>query len=134
MNKNTDIYVDFMHFEPYYNNIEITKIKNGDAYLEGSKIKVGATFTEENAPEEIEYFINNVPVAKGVAPYYEAELTGMPENPNEAKWWLTKRRPDIYADRQYNETKVDANVKSDVTVNLLDKVKQKREELNDSNG
>ncbi len=77
--KSSDIYVDFMHFEPYYNNIEITKIKSGDAFLEGSKIKVGANFTGKNAPEEIEYLINGVPVAKGAAPYYEAELTGMPE-------------------------------------------------------
>lgn len=58
-------------------------------------------------------------------------LDNIPTNPQDAKWWLTKRRPDIYADKTYNETKLDANVQSEVTVNLLDKVKQKRKELND---
>lgn len=58
-------------------------------------------------------------------------LDVIPESPQDAKWWLTKHRPDIYVDRVYNETKVDAKVETDVTVNLLDKVKQKRKELND---
>jgi hypothetical protein len=55
------------------------------------------------------------------------------ENVKDAKWWLTKRRPDIYADKIYNETKLEADVKSEVTVNLLEKMKQKRGELNDLN-
>ena len=58
-------------------------------------------------------------------------LDNLPTNPNDAKWWLTKRRPDTYADRTYNETKLDANVQSEVTVNLLDKIKKKRSELDD---
>ena len=57
----------------------------------------------------------------------------LPENPSDAKWWLTKRRPDIYADRQINETKLDATIESEITVNLLERVKAKRRELNDSN-
>lgn len=60
-------------------------------------------------------------------------IDAMPGNPNEARWWLTKRRPDIYVDRQVNETKIDATVETEITVNLLDKVKQKRRELNDNN-
>lgn len=55
----------------------------------------------------------------------------IPEDPNEAKWWLTKRRPDIYADHTYNTTKLEADVKSEITVNLLERMKQKRQELND---
>lgn len=58
-------------------------------------------------------------------------IDSIPDNPKDAKWWLTKRRPDTYGDRQYNETKIDAKVESDVTLNLLDRVKEKRQELND---
>ena len=49
----------------------------------------------------------------------------------DAKWWLTKRRPDLYGERQYNETKLNATVESDITINLLERVKEKRQELND---
>ena len=58
-------------------------------------------------------------------------IDSIPDNPKDAKWWLTKRRPDTYGDRQYNETKIDAKVESDVTLNLLDRVKEKRLGLND---
>ena len=58
-------------------------------------------------------------------------LDSIPSNPQDAKWWLSKHNPETYVDRQ--ETKVDAKVESDVTVNLLEKVKQKRKELNDLN-
>ena len=58
-------------------------------------------------------------------------LDNIPDNPKDAKWWLTKRRPDIYGDRTFTETKVKADVKSEVKVNLFDRVKQKRRELND---
>ncbi len=58
-------------------------------------------------------------------------IDSIPDNPKDAKWWLTKRRPDTYGDRQYNETTIDAKVESDVTLNLLDRVKEKRQELND---
>lgn len=60
-------------------------------------------------------------------------IDAIPHDVNTAKWWLVKHNPDDYGDRQFNETKLDANVKSEVTVNLLDRVKAKRCELNDSN-
>lgn len=40
------------------------------------------------------------------------------DNPKDAKWWLTKRRPNTYGDRTYNETKLDADVKSDLLIKL----------------
>ena len=40
------------------------------------------------------------------------------DNPKDAKWWLTKRRPDTYCDRTYNETKIDANVKTELLAKL----------------
>ena len=61
----------------------------------------------------------------------EVILDSLPSNPQDAKWWLTKRRPDIYADRTFNETKLEADVKSEVTVNLLEKMKEKRRDLDD---
>lgn len=61
----------------------------------------------------------------------EVIIDSIPDNPKDAKWWLTKRRPDIYGDRTFTETKVEADVKSEVTVSLFDRVKQKRRELND---
>ena len=60
-------------------------------------------------------------------------LESIPTNPKDAKWWLTKRRPDIYGDRTFNETKLKADVKSEVTVNLLENMKKKRRELDDLN-
>ncbi len=78
-------------------------------------------------------FVCDVELAKAKATQKVEKviLDEIPKNPQDAKWWLTKHRPDIYVDRVYNETKVDAKVETDVTVNLLDKVKQKRKELND---
>jgi hypothetical protein len=61
----------------------------------------------------------------------EIILDSIPDNPKDAKWWLTKRRPDIYGDRTFTETKVEADVKSEVTGSLFDRVKEKRRELND---
>ena len=40
------------------------------------------------------------------------------DNPKDAKWWLTKRRPDTYGDRQYNETKIEADVKTEILSKL----------------
>ena len=40
-------------------------------------------------------------------------IDSIPDNPKDAKWWLTKRRPDTYGDRQYNETKIEADVKTE---------------------
>lgn len=78
-------------------------------------------------------FVCDVELAKAKATQKAEKviLDVIPESPQDAKWWLTKHRPDIYVDRVYNETKVDAKVETEVTVNLLDKVKQKRKELND---
>lgn len=55
-------------------------------------------------------------------------LDSIPTNPNDAKWWLTKRRPDIYADRTYNETKLEANVQTE----LLAKLERPLPELNEN--
>lgn len=58
-------------------------------------------------------------------------IDAIPRDAREAKWWLIKRRQDLYGERTYTEAKIDAEVKSEVTVNLLEKIKQKREELDD---
>ena len=78
-------------------------------------------------------FVCDVELAKAKATQKVEKviLNNIPENPQDAKWWLNKHRPDTYGDRTFNETKLQADVKTDVTVNLLDKVKQKRKELND---
>ena len=55
----------------------------------------------------------------------------IPKDSKEAKWWLIKRRQGLYGERTYTEARIDAEVKSEVTVNLLEKMKQKRNELND---
>ena len=49
------------------------------------------------------------------------------DNPKDAKWWLTKRRPETYGDRQYNETKIEADVKTE----LLTKLERPLPELTD---
>ena len=71
--------------------------------------------------------------AKRKATYFVESVIvdNIPDNSKDAKWWLTKRIPDLYADRTYNETKLDAQVESKVTVNLLEKMKQKRNDLHD---
>ena len=45
-------------------------------------------------------------------------IDSIPDNPKDAKWWLTKRRPDTYGDRQYNETKIEADVKTEILSKL----------------
>lgn len=49
-------------------------------------------------------------------------------------WWLERVDPDNFARKDKYEHKVDASVKSEVTLNLLNKIKQKRSELNDIDG
>ena len=49
------------------------------------------------------------------------------DNPKDAKWLLTKKFPDMYGDRTYNETKIDANVKTE----LLAKLERPLPELED---
>ena len=58
-------------------------------------------------------------------------IDAIPHDAREAKWWLVKRRQDLYGERTYTEAKIDAEIKQEVTVNLLERIKQKREELND---
>ena len=60
-------------------------------------------------------------------------IDAIPTDIKTAQWWLVKHRPDIYADRTYNETRINADVKSEVTVNLLERIKKKRRELDDLN-
>lgn len=46
-----------------------------------------------------------------------------------AAWWLERRRREQYKLKESHE--IDAKVESNVTVNLLEKMKKKRKELND---
>ena len=54
-------------------------------------------------------------------------VDAIPTDANLAKWWLVKRRPRDYGDKTYNETKVDANVKTE----LLAKLERPLPELKD---
>ena len=49
------------------------------------------------------------------------------DNPKDAKWWLTKRRPETYGDRTFTEAKVEADVKTE----LLTKLERPLPELTD---
>ena len=69
--------------------------------------------------------------AKATCKVEEVILDVIPESPQDAKWWLSKHNPETYVDRQ--ETTLEAQVETEVTVNLLERVKKKRRELNDSN-
>ena len=53
-------------------------------------------------------------------------------NPVTAQWYLA-HLDETFVKRTVNETNVNAHVDANVTVNLLDRVKQKRKELNDLN-
>lgn len=46
-------------------------------------------------------------------------------------WWLERVDPENFGRKDKYEHTVDAKVESDVTVNLLEKIKKKRKELND---
>ena len=46
-----------------------------------------------------------------------------------AAWWLERRRPEMYKLKEQHE--IEAKVESDATVNLLDKIREKRKELDD---
>ena len=69
--------------------------------------------------------------AKATCDVEKVILDVIPQSPQDAKWWLSKHNPETYVDR--HETKLDAKVDAEVTVNLLEKVKTKRRELNDCN-
>ena len=46
-----------------------------------------------------------------------------------AAWWLERRRPEMYKLKEQHE--IEAKVDSEVTINRMELVKQKRKELND---
>ena len=71
--------------------------------------------------------------AKATCNVEQVIIDAIPQDVNTAKWWLVKHNADTYADKVYNETKLEADVNSQITVNLLEKMKQKRGELNDLN-
>lgn len=48
-------------------------------------------------------------------------------------WWLERVDPDNFGRKDTHQVDMNANVNSEVTVNLLDKIKEKRKELNDLN-
>ena len=77
------------------------------------------------------YFAVENARSKALGSVEEVIIDAIPTSTGDAKWWLSKHHPEIYGDRTYNETKVEADVKTDVTVNLLERVKEKRKELND---
>ena len=54
-------------------------------------------------------------------------IDNIPDNPKDAKWWLTKRRPETYGDRTYTEAKIEADVKTE----LLAKLERPLPELED---
>ena len=74
-------------------------------------------------------FVCDVDNAKSKATYdvEDVVIDAIPTDVNAAKWWLVKHNPDIYGDRQYNETKIDAEVKTE----LLAKLERPLPELND---
>ena len=45
-------------------------------------------------------------------------IDAIPNDAREAKWWLIKRRQDLYGERSYTETKVEAEIKSDLLLKL----------------
>ena len=45
-------------------------------------------------------------------------IDAIPHDAREAKWWLIKRRQDLYGERSFNETKVEAEITSDLLVKL----------------
>lgn len=46
-------------------------------------------------------------------------------------WWLERVDPDNFGRKDTHQVDMNANVNSEVTVNLLDKIKEKRKELDD---
>ena len=97
--------------------------------LEGACGAVGITFQTyrnwyvkgENAKSgKFKQFKCDVDAAKDKATHLVEGIVieSMVNNPNDAKWWLTKRRFNIYGDRTFNETKIDADVKTEVLAKL----------------
>ena len=46
-------------------------------------------------------------------------------------WWLERVDPDNFGRKDHHDVKMKAEVKAEVTLNLLDKIKEKRKELDD---
>ena len=46
-------------------------------------------------------------------------------------WWLERVDPDNFGRKDTHQVDMNANINSEVTVNLLDKIKEKRKELDD---
>lgn len=44
-------------------------------------------------------------------------------------WWLERVDPDNFGRKDHHDVKMKAEVKAEVTLNLLDKIKEKRKEL-----
>ena len=97
--------------------------------LEGACGAVGITFQtyrnwyvkgEEAKRGKFKQFKCDVDAAKDKATHLVEGIVieSMVNNPNDAKWWLTKRRFNIYGDRTFNETKIDADVKTEVLAKL----------------
>lgn len=91
-----------------YVNISFQTYRNW--YKKGEKAKSGKycqfKYDVDAAKDKATHFVESVIVDNLI------------DNPKDAKWWLTKRRPDTYGDRTYNETKIDANVKTELLAKL----------------
>lgn len=46
-------------------------------------------------------------------------------------WWLERVDPDNFGRKDHHDVKMKAEVQTEVTLNLIEKMKQKRNELND---
>ena len=56
--------------------------------------------------------------SKATCDVEDVVLDAIPSDVQTAKWWLVKHNPDTYGDRQYNETKIDADVKTEILAKL----------------
>ena len=56
--------------------------------------------------------------AKAISKVEDVIIEAIPHDVGTAKWWLVKHDAATYADRQINETKLDANVKTELLAKL----------------
>jgi hypothetical protein len=63
--------------------------------------------------------------SKAVSNAEQPIINAIPEDVATAKWWLIKHRSDLYGEKTFNETKIDADVK------LLEKLERPLPELKD---
>lgn len=75
----------------------------------------------------------SIAIKKGQSKYQDVIYENAIEKRNWtcAAWYLERTDPKNFAKRDYHSVDMEAEVKSEVTVNLLERMKQKREELND---